>query len=505
MKDFRNPANWKRTSKKLYNVYMCRPELGTEVHNRLEHCDYTTNEKKQFVLSGTVGEQWIIDGNKLASTYEFEDGTPINPQTLGAKITKGTNGQIDWIKLKTRQSTGQFNYAFHLPINEIRDFPVKTSWGETLYANKGNEGHGTGDFLVCATNPDGSPNLNDMWVVNGNVFATTYDMRPFPGIASKEALEHETERPSVSLIIYNKNTETVESTVNKQLSFVEKFFKDIEENLFKYTTTYDSKLQSVGFKVSDIDLELDVEENLARIDFECSSEYYSDSVFSFIYVNIRTKVATIVVMNSDDKFHIEKNIDLRERYNTIQNLVGICKTYNIKVNPLKDSIYYLKQMVYKCIEFVDEQEADGKTPEDIVKYISSKLSLGGYRISHNNESFTEFADLWEYADLWEIDYPAAVDNTSIVIQFIDWEITNKIKDIGITLVVDADEYFSKEISIRGLDEAINEINKGLQVYTSLVNANNKTTVKPVVSEKTQRIKQSQGTISGVMGMFNRNK
>lgn len=497
MKDFRNPANWKRTSKKLYNVYMCRPEFGTAVHNRLEHCDYTTNEKKQFVLSGTVGEQWVIDGNKLASTYEFEDGTPINPQTLGAKIAKGTNGQIDWIKLRTRQSTGQFNYAFHLPINEIRDFPVKTSWGETLYANKGNEGHGTGDFLVCATNPDGSPNLNDMWVVNGNVFATTYDMRPFPGIASKEALEHETEKPSVSLVTYTGHTVNTEE--KRELTKAERFIKDIEKNLFEKASLYNDTLQEANFKIMNIDLNKDT----ARIDFKCDKEPYKSKLGAFIEVvgyNATVSIKANVPETKEVIYNKEKRYDITK---IIDDFIPASiysygdEALHIKEDPVNDSLWTLKDCICEAIKELDKKESKGKNPEEIVKYISSKLTLGGYRVDKINE---------DEGYLWEIDYPAAVDNTSIVIQFIDWEITSKIKDIGITLVVDADEYFSKEININELDEAINEINKGLQVYASLVNAyNSKTPAQPQVSEKTQRIQKSQGTISGVMRMFNRNK
>ena len=72
------------------------------------------------------------------------------------------------------------NWAFHLPLG-IRNFPVQTSWGDTLYANRDGIGHGVGDFIVCS-DANGMPNLSDMWVVNGEVFPTTYDMRAFPGL-----------------------------------------------------------------------------------------------------------------------------------------------------------------------------------------------------------------------------------------------------------------------------------------------------------------------------------
>ena len=85
MQELNNPKNWKRTSKKNYDVYVCRPKLGTKVRNRLEGSDYITDEKKQFVISGTVGEQWVIDIGKLAKTYSFMDGKPITPDELKSK------------------------------------------------------------------------------------------------------------------------------------------------------------------------------------------------------------------------------------------------------------------------------------------------------------------------------------------------------------------------------------------------------------------------------------
>mgnify|MGYP007090436098 CR=1 FL=1 len=35
--------------------------------------------------------------------------------------------------------------------------------------------HGYGDYLVCP-NKDGKPDFSDVWVVNGAVFPSTYDM-----------------------------------------------------------------------------------------------------------------------------------------------------------------------------------------------------------------------------------------------------------------------------------------------------------------------------------------
>lgn len=191
-----NPNNWKRTHKKSYEVYVCRPLPGAQCINRLEGTHYVTDQNKQFIISGTVGETWVIDMNKLAKTYIFADGTPITDATLSKKCY--SNGQMDWEKLITRADRNT-NWAMLIP-KSIQNFPVQTSWGDTLLANRPGIGHGFGDFLVCADNGCGQPNLNDVWVVNGEVFPTTYDLHSFPNMFPQSVTTAKTPAPQVTFM-----------------------------------------------------------------------------------------------------------------------------------------------------------------------------------------------------------------------------------------------------------------------------------------------------------------
>lgn len=191
-----NPKNWKKTRKKSYEVYMCRPLPGTGCVNVLENAKYVTDQNKQFILSGTVGETWVIDINKLVKTYTFADGSEITPESLSKKCDK--TGQIDWIKLKTRPNVA-VNWALFLPKN-IQNFPVQTSWGDVLYANRQGIDHGHGDFLVCADDGAGHPNLSDVWVVNGKVFPTTYDLHAFSNMFSNAVASANTIQPKTSFV-----------------------------------------------------------------------------------------------------------------------------------------------------------------------------------------------------------------------------------------------------------------------------------------------------------------
>lgn len=194
MSEIQNIKNWKKTHKKSYEIYMCRPKLGTKCSNKLEGANYTTNEKMQFILSGTVGELWVIGVDKLAKTYTFLDGTPITPDTLKKKCDK--QGNIPWTILKTRPDAVT-NWAFLLP-KTITNFPIQTSWG-TLIANRPGVQHGFGDFLICSDN-NGQPNLNDMWVVNGLVFPKTYDLHAFPNMFNDTIIKASLKYPEVDFI-----------------------------------------------------------------------------------------------------------------------------------------------------------------------------------------------------------------------------------------------------------------------------------------------------------------
>lgn len=234
--EIQNPKNWKRTHKKSYDVYMCRPLPGTQCTNKLEGSRYITDKNKQFIISGTAGETWAIDVNKLAKTYTFADGTPIMPDTLRAKCK--SSGQIEWVKLSTRTDTTP-NWAFHLP-KSIQNFPVKTSWGDTLYANRTGVGHLKGDFIVCA-DAGGHPNFNDTWVVNGEIFPKTYDLHAFPHMFDAAATSCETIKPVQNFTVINKRK--VEN--NKSNDFTYELYKKIKDLMSsgKYASVETTQLE----------------------------------------------------------------------------------------------------------------------------------------------------------------------------------------------------------------------------------------------------------------------
>ena len=102
---------------------------------------------------------------KVLKTYTREDGSALSADdfkdNLGKKVT-----------LKTKGEEGT-NFALRVPSDTV--VRVETAWGDVLYTNASDAPHGDGDYLVC-NNVDGSADLSDVWVVNGEIFPKTYDM-----------------------------------------------------------------------------------------------------------------------------------------------------------------------------------------------------------------------------------------------------------------------------------------------------------------------------------------
>ena len=227
-----NIKNWKRTTHKIYDVYACKPAIGTRLFNKYELSHYEIVNNNQFVISGTAGEQWVVSLEKLINKYMFVDGRQITEEELFKRMN---NGVIDWMHLKTNSKAFPV-WAFHVG-NNVVDFPVTTSKGTVLIANSSKTHHGIGDFILCS-DLGGQPNLNDCWVVNGNIFPLTYDMRAFPGLCNKfdkvkTPVPHKIEtcivqnnvlyQEEITIEINNKQVKNLNSNKNKHKGVLKYF------------------------------------------------------------------------------------------------------------------------------------------------------------------------------------------------------------------------------------------------------------------------------------------
>ena len=177
--DIKNPKNYKKTFKLPIKVKMSVPAVGTKIHNHLERVDYVTDYDLRFVLSGTVDEKWCVTLKQVQKAYTAIDGSEITEEWI--KSLPGYNsktGVLGWIDILSR-GDATTRWACHFTL-ENGSTDITTSWGAVLKANDPMVKHGEGDFIICA-DAGGKPDFSDMWVVNGMVFPTTYDMSEIHG------------------------------------------------------------------------------------------------------------------------------------------------------------------------------------------------------------------------------------------------------------------------------------------------------------------------------------
>ena len=161
--------------KKLYTIKVSMPPIGTRVYNNLECAWYTVSEKERFVLTGTRGEQWCIKPEKLARTYKFATGQPINEATINEYFIKQGKESMN----VTTMPDNTLYYAEQ--IRYPQQFQVQTSWA-LLNGNLSQDPstgkkipHGKGDYRICMADPmTGAYDAGHCWIVNGAVMVDTY-------------------------------------------------------------------------------------------------------------------------------------------------------------------------------------------------------------------------------------------------------------------------------------------------------------------------------------------
>ena len=200
---------FKKCQKKQYNVHVCMPPIGTVCINKLEQYDsavavanvttskallflpdeiqknpalaqvlqtllqqgkaYITSQERPFIIAGVIGELYTCRAISLQNGYTWSDGTVINDQTIAPKLK---NNILDWTVISTI-TTAQELYANFVPVSN--QGVITSTQGYQMAYNMPGINHGKGDFIV-ANNPQG---MGDLKVVNGIVFAHTYNNRGF--------------------------------------------------------------------------------------------------------------------------------------------------------------------------------------------------------------------------------------------------------------------------------------------------------------------------------------
>lgn len=173
MIDIYDASLYKPCKKREYNIECCIPPRGIEIYNHLEDAHYVTNDVERVLMRGLMNEIWIIDLNVLMHSYKFADGTEINMDTLNNRGKVIDNDLImNWQTVSSINNSEKFAQL----IPKIYKLQIKTKYNTILNVNSENSisDHDQGDYILCSKNKDGTPNLDDKWVVDGNIFRKTY-------------------------------------------------------------------------------------------------------------------------------------------------------------------------------------------------------------------------------------------------------------------------------------------------------------------------------------------
>lgn len=209
--DISDINNYKTCCKKDYSIYACIPESDTIIINRFsnpdlyvklgrkdfftaeqvhkqnllqKYADYIQKGQIQVVkdscvcLYGTVGELKLLSIREFVNTYTFADNQQITSQNIDRL-------EDNWcVVLPIKPILDVIYSACFVPksqTNIVEYFydSVRFSHSEKLRCNNPLLEHGKGDFIVCKTKANGKPDLFSKILVNGNVFAMTFNNRRF--------------------------------------------------------------------------------------------------------------------------------------------------------------------------------------------------------------------------------------------------------------------------------------------------------------------------------------
>lgn len=117
------------------------------VFNKIEKSRYATDSVHDIILTGTAGEKWVMTEEAFDRKYKRLDGNKCSPKKKRLVYARKADGK------------------------EL----VPTHDGVYLTANRDGIDHGDGDMVVYSTENE-QPNMDDCWLVNGVVFAKTYEL-----------------------------------------------------------------------------------------------------------------------------------------------------------------------------------------------------------------------------------------------------------------------------------------------------------------------------------------
>ena len=302
--------NWKQTRRKTaYTIYMCIPPVGTKIVNKMDGKEYTTG-RNDVVLSGTREEMWVERITAITKNYTFADKGLITPQKLESLKRVG---YLPWTRIMPKASKLGSDFALHVPA-QYKNIVLPNG----MVVNRTGLGHGIGDFLV-AENNNNVANLENMWLVNGEVFVDTYDMRAFSGLVVDAKQVVDAPYPKINLLPQTVAVTNVPMPQVEEKGHVETDdFNIIAYRTFEYLTKhYDKYDYEIVDVVSNSDKR---EQNYAKID--AINKDTEKAVARFIITIDKNDFIMLVIKSRlDNKQHTIRTDTIKEMTQAIKQYI----------------------------------------------------------------------------------------------------------------------------------------------------------------------------------------
>ena len=361
--------NYKKCSKKSYEVYACIPEKGTCIINRLHDTDLYKRYRKEYMTAeqakkyqglpladgnqvciyGVAGEFSLVPLQVVLNNYVLENGMSVSVDELKKR----------WVKLKAKSNFREF-FACFVPKIQIEHLGRMTVNGDGNFIN-----HGKGDFIVCDS-INGKPNMNTRRVVNGLIFSNTYNNQGWTNCLSVNARFTNYTINTLPSLVAERTVE-----INKEEIISKKIITII--GLFK---------EHYKFKIVSISNEIVNEYH------GIMKEYYFDGktlVYKYTLDVKGEKVGIMIASKINGTSPIVMSV-LRKK----EGLQGCCFPSNVKRNNNRELECFTSVTQLNCKEVVDK-EIKAKTFDD---YLDNRVKETNFALEQNEEEF-DFSGIFD--------------------------------------------------------------------------------------------------------------
>lgn len=212
MIDYTNPSNYKKCTRKQFEVYFCKPPINTIVLNTESFPDivksckgkryftaaevasmqkknpnfisnlqnlvmsrraFAVTEQSPYVVSDVLGNLKTCDLDDLQRNYNLISGGQSIRIDERIIATRMTGKYLDWTVIRSQPFTQSAFVAMFVPVKE--KFNIQHPSGALEPVNEPGVSHGKGDFLVTTLDWNGNVNRSNIRIYNNFEFGLLFN------------------------------------------------------------------------------------------------------------------------------------------------------------------------------------------------------------------------------------------------------------------------------------------------------------------------------------------